>query len=164
MLQSLGMHINFKNPFYFKTKAEMVRECLDLDILKKTFSESASCGKRRPQPKWDVKGAKQCGTCMPCIYRRAALHQLNLDNEIYGKDLLKKTDPLNASADMPALFDYLKAPLPIAEIKRNLLVNGSIPLDKLTGYARVVKQSRAEIVEWIKDRGNQAIKDELGIK
>ena len=161
----VGIDFRITNPFKFKTKGEMVLECKDRDLLIQTYQDSASCGKRRPQPTWDTLGAKQCGTCMPCIYRRASLHKLNLDNENFGKDLLSHVDPINTSkADMPALFDYLKTNLPVDQVKRNLLVNGSVPQDNLSDFANVVVRSRGEILSWIRDKGSQQLKTALGIR
>lgn len=164
ILGQTGMSIDILNPYSFKTKGEMVVECSNQTVLTELYSESASCGKRGHTAHWDIKNAKQCGVCMPCIYRRASLHKLNLDNEVYGKDLLNYGIPITASPDMPALFDYLKTNLPIEKIKRNLLVNGSIPQDQLNNYANVIIRSRVEILSWINSKGNQRIKNDLGIR
>ena len=164
IFRQIGITVQINNPYSFKTKGEMIFECLNQAVLTKLFPESASCGKRGHTAHWDIKSAKQCGVCMPCIYRRASLHKLNLDNEIYGKDLLNHPDPINASPDMPALFDYLKSNLPAEKIKRNLLVNGSIPQDDLSEYASLVVRSRGEILTWIRDKGSQQLKSKLGIR
>jgi len=164
ILRQTGMSVHINNPYSFKTKGEMVFECLNQTVLTELFPESASCGKRGHTAHWDIKNAKQCGVCMPCIYRRASLHKLQLDNEVYGKDLLNHPDPINASPDMPALFDYLKTNLPIERIGRNLLVNGSIPQDSLSDFANVVVRSRREILSWIRDIGSQQLKTAVGIR
>ncbi|MEL7006622.1 MAG: Qat anti-phage system QueC-like protein QatC, partial [Bacteroidota bacterium] len=115
----VGIDVLIRNPFSFHTKGEMVAQCLNSTVLAQTYMESVSCGKRGHKVHWDIRNAKQCGVCMPCIYRRAALNKLDLDNEIYGKDLLNSHDPENlARQDLSALFDYLKSPLTIDTIKR----------------------------------------------
>lgn len=164
IFRQTGISVQIVNPYSLKTKGEMVLECSDKGMLTRLYIESASCGKRGHTAHWDVKTAKQCGVCMPCIYRRASLHKLNLDNEIYGKDLLNHLDPIHASPDMPALFDYLKSNLPIEKVKRNLLVNGSFTQVELSDFASVVVRSRGEILSWIKDKGSQRLKTVLGIK
>ncbi|MCG8576770.1 MAG: hypothetical protein MI810_17960 [Flavobacteriales bacterium] len=164
ILSQTGISICINNPYSFKTKGEMVFECLNEDVLTELFLESASCGKRGHTAHWDIKNAKQCGVCMPCIYRRASLHKLNLDNEVYGKNLLNHPDPIHASPDMPALFDYLKTSYSVGKIKRNLLVNGSISYDSLNDFANVVVRSRGEILSWIRDKGSQQLKTALGIR
>ena len=65
---------------------------------------------------------------------------------------------------MPALFDYLKTSLSVEKIKRDLLVNGSLPLNQLKDYADVIINSRTEILKWFSDKGNSYIKKELGIQ
>lgn len=163
ILNEVGISIRLNNPFSFKTKGEMVVECLNTAVLTSVYAESASCGKRGHTAHWDIRNAKQCGVCMPCIYRRASLHKLNIDTEIYGKNVLEHPSPVTASPDMPALFDYLKTSLPIEKLKRNLLVNGSVPQDDLNDYAEVVHRSRGEILQWIRDKGSLQLKTILGV-
>ncbi len=160
----VGLSVQLYNPFSFSTKGEMVINCSDSIVLNDTFNDSVSCGKRGHKVNWTNRNARQCGVCMPCIYRRASLHKLNLDNEVYGKDLLNHHNPINASPDMPALFDYLKTNLPVERIRRNLLVNGSVPQDNLSDFANVVVRSRGEILSWIRDKGSQQLKTALSIR
>lgn len=153
-----------RNPYSLKTKGEMVFNCLNQTALLQSFTESVSCGKRGRKTHWDIKtGTHHCGVCMPCIYRRAALHKKGLDNQIYGNDLLAALS-VDRHVDMPALFDYLKTPLTHDKIKRDLVVNGSLPLNELDNYADVVIRSRTELLKWFSDKGNTYIKTELGIK
>ncbi|MBK8786978.1 MAG: hypothetical protein IPN43_10920 [Chitinophagaceae bacterium] len=65
--------------------------------------------------------------------------------------------------DMPALFDYLSTALPKEKVKRDLLVNGSLPLDGLDNFADVVLRSRTELFKWFADKGNDFVKRQLGI-
>ena len=142
---------------------EMGVECLNQDLLKSTFSDSVSCGKRGHKVHWSNRNANQCGLCMPCVYRRAALHKMNLDNEIYGNDMMAIT-PSSAVGDTIALIDYLKTPLDKEQIKRNLLVNSTLESSDLDRFSEVVINSRLEIRELIKNKGNKKLKNYLGIK
>lgn len=164
VITGLKIDVTLTNPYSLLTKGQMVKMCTNYNILLKTFKESVSCGKRGRRQHWDIKiGTDHCGICMPCIYRRAALHKKGLDNQIYGIDILSARS-VNDYVDMPALFDYLKRVLPKEKIKRDLLVNGSLNFDLLGDYAEVVINSRKEILKWISDKGNRYIKTELGIK
>lgn len=160
----LNIDIGIYNPYSLKTKGMMVYECINKTVLEDVYLDSASCGKRGHKTYWHDRSAKQCGTCMPCIYRRASLHKLNWDNENNGKDLLNLADPEKGSPDMAAFLDYLKTPLSKEQIKRNLMVNGSLPLSQLDDFADVVINSRIEIFKWIQDKGNNTIKEVLGIR
>lgn len=157
-------NIILKNPYSLKTKGEMVSSCLDQSLLFQSFAQSVSCGKRGRKTHWAIKsGTNHCGVCMPCIYRRAALHKKGLDNQLYGNDLLAASS-VDQYVDMPALFDYLKTPLSLDKIKRDLLVNGSLPIDELDNYANVVVRSRTELLKWFSDKGNLYVKNELQLK
>lgn len=159
-----NLNINLINPFNTDTKGKMVVECDNADVLQKTYPLSVSCGKRGHKRYWENRYAKQCGICMPCIYRRAALHKKGWDNDVYGNNLLTIKDIQEAKPDVKALFDYLGTPMNLVDIKRNLLVNGSIEISNLDAYANLVHNSRVEILNWIRDKGNQELKEILKIQ
>ncbi|MGV8838821.1 MAG: Qat anti-phage system QueC-like protein QatC [Bauldia sp.] len=73
MLQELfdaaGLRIEITNPYQFKTKGEMLKECLDQTNLKGLASHSTSCGR------YARSGFRQCGRCVPCLVRRAAFEE-----------------------------------------------------------------------------------------
>lgn len=101
---------------------------------------------------------------MPCIYRRAALHKLNLDNQLYGIDIFTTPNQIFDKYDFPALFDFLTSDLPSEKIRRTLLVSGSIPLSEMDDSVLVVEKVREEIRQWIRDKGNNNIKKLAGIQ
>lgn len=55
------------NPYQFKTKGQMVADCKNKDLLADIVSSTVSCSH------WK-RSNQQCGVCVPCIIRRAALH------------------------------------------------------------------------------------------
>ena len=166
LLKNLGIITKLSNPYAFKTKGEMVKECGNPKVLQGIYKESVSCGKRGHNSSWDEENrgkTHHCGMCMPCIYRRAALHQKKWDSQIYGVDILN-ISVVSRGNDFPALFDYLNTPLSKETIKRNLVVYGSLPLENLDNYAEVVIRSRKEILSWLKHKGNACVKKLAGIK
>lgn len=164
LFNSIGMNSQLFNPYSNKTKGQMVSECGNRRVLQGIYEQSVSCGKRGRKTHWEVtSGTHHCGICMPCIYRRAALHKLGWDNQLYGNDLLNSINPEDY-VDMPALFDYLKTSLQKEKIARNLIVTGSLPIDQANEYADVVVNSRIEIIKWIRDKGNTNLKTLLDIR
>jgi 7-cyano-7-deazaguanine synthase in queuosine biosynthesis len=164
-IKSIGLNHSIKNRYELKTKGEMLEECKDRDLILKTYNLSCSCGKRgtRKDIRDNSSGTNHCGICMPCIYRRVALYKIGI-TELVGTDIFNpKKRQLENIPDMPAFLDYMKRPLTINEIKRNLLVYGTLPLDKLDEYADVVLRTRNEIKKWILDKGNDDIKRKIGI-
>lgn len=77
----LGVPLNLKFPYRFKTKGEMMKECLDQDLLMDLVKDSVSCAKY---------GRKHihCGVCVPCLVRRAAFMKVGWEDYTkYGKNI-----------------------------------------------------------------------------
>lgn len=164
-ISKLGLNHLIKNEYEMRTKGEMLENCNDKDTLLATHQHSCSCAKRGHKVHWDVRTAPQCGVCMPCIYRRVSLHQIGLDNEIVGTNLFNPQKyQLENLPDVAAFLDYMVSPLSVEDIEKNLLVNGTLPLDKVEQYASVVDRTRSQILDWIRDKGSVEIKKKLGIQ
>lgn len=166
-ISKLGLNNSIKNEYETKTKGEMLEQCNDRNTLLETFKATCSCAKRGTRK--DIRdvmiGTNHCGICMPCIYRRVALHKIGIDNEIVGTNIFNpKKYPFEKLPDIPAFLDFMKKTLTVEDIERNLLVNGSLPLERVEEYANVVLRTRIEIKEWIRDKGSTEIKKILGIK
>ncbi|HSH66870.1 MAG TPA: hypothetical protein VLB84_14025, partial [Bacteroidia bacterium] len=164
LIYNIGLTTQLANPYHVMTKGELVQSCANDTILKGIYSQSVSCGKRGRKQYWDVSiGTQHCGVCMPCIYRRAALHKKNLDTQLYGIDIFTTQRDVLTIQDMPALFDFLKRNLSTEQIKRTLLVSGSIDLNDLDNCSGLVERVRTEIKQWINDKGNNNLKRLAGI-
>lgn len=165
LLTELGLPTLIHNPYTFKTKGEMFVECANSPFLENIFQDSVSCGKRgRRQFHFDNPNEKHnCGRCMPCIYRRAALNKAGLDNEQHYGNFITKVPSLGNN-DLPALFSYLKRDISLEKMKRDLLVNGNIEIHNLTQYAEMVLRSKQEVLQLFRDKGNRFVKSELGIR
>lgn len=120
-ISKLGLNHFIKNGYEMKTKGEMLEECIDKDILRATYKKSCSCAKRgtRKDIRDVMTGTNHCGICMPCIYRRVALHRIGIDNEVVGTNLFNPQKyPLEKLPDVPAFLDYMRNPLSIEDIER----------------------------------------------
>jgi len=96
LLADLGLSTTIYNPYTFKTKGEMFVECTNQTFIQGVFQDSVSCGKRGRKQNWEIRtGVQECGICMPCIYRRAALNKVGLDNENhYGNFIMYVFKPI----------------------------------------------------------------------
>jgi len=165
LLVDLGLPSTIHNPYTFKTKGEMFVECTNQTFLQGIFQDSVSCGKRGRKQNWEVKiGIQECGICMPCIYRRAALNKAGLDNENQYGNFITKANSRNYSKDLPALINYLRKDISLEKMKRDLLVNGNIAIIDLEQYAIMVLRSKEEVLQLFTDKGNRFVKSELGIR
>lgn len=66
LLDGLGVLVNFKLPYKFKTKGEMLSECLNQAQLNQLAATTTSCGRYR------TYNRTHCGRCVPCMIRRAS--------------------------------------------------------------------------------------------
>ena len=71
-LSILGMNVRIQNPYWDKTKGEMVRGCTNDALLQRLTPTSLSCSSP-VKGRWQRIGTQHCGYCVPCLIRRAAL-------------------------------------------------------------------------------------------
>lgn len=72
LLVALGIDGEIRNPYWDKTKGEMAEACRNPALLKDLAANSLSCSSPA-KARWLGHGIEQCGYCLPCLIRRAAL-------------------------------------------------------------------------------------------
>ncbi len=85
VLEILGISGKIENPFWNKTKGEIVEACADKTLLQRLVPISLSCSSPTKE-RWRGKSVQHCGYCLPCLIRRAALRKglgANADTTIY---------------------------------------------------------------------------------
>ncbi|MDC7789935.1 hypothetical protein PQJ75_29305 [Rhodoplanes sp. TEM] len=81
LIRELGIGATVENPYWNRTKGEMVAECSNQALLKELVPLSLSCSSPA-KGRWTKKPLGHCGYCLPCLIRRAALR--GRDSTIYG--------------------------------------------------------------------------------
>ena len=71
-LTALGFAGRIENPYWDKTKGEMVAACANGALLTRLTPTSLSCASPT-KGRWQGLGTQHCGYCLPCLIRRAAL-------------------------------------------------------------------------------------------
>lgn len=73
IIAALGINNQVSNPYQFKTKGEMMRECKNLPFLHKHYEHTLSCSHAdNSRYEKGIKPGIHCGYCVPCIIRQAA--------------------------------------------------------------------------------------------
>jgi len=72
LLKILSIPAVIENPYWDKTKGEMVSECTNAKLLHSLIPSSMSCASPT-KGRWKKLKAEHCGYCLPCLIRRAAL-------------------------------------------------------------------------------------------
>jgi 7-cyano-7-deazaguanine synthase in queuosine biosynthesis len=166
VLAGLGFGNRIVNPLRLKTKGECVTECLDRPLLETLFETSVSCSHGTRRQNWVRRDANNCGYCVPCMYRRAALHRAGLDDgRRYGVDVcageLKVDDSGETADDLRAMLDSLRASRGVRDILREIRavahVNGA------EEYAATVVRGADEVRAWVRDKGIPAVRRAAGI-
>jgi hypothetical protein len=143
VLASTGVGVELHNMFEAKTKGEMLDECrrADKEVLA-ARSYSSGKGKRLN---------KQCGRCIPCLIRRAAVHKAGLSDltKYYHMDigLASKHDDVLAAR----LAVARSLALPDRAFARWVLQAGPLPFEasRKASLVACVRRGIEEISEYL---------------
>jgi 7-cyano-7-deazaguanine synthase in queuosine biosynthesis len=161
----VGLDHPIENPYRFKTKGEIVSECRDQDLLELCYHDSVSCAKSGHTVHWENPTAGACGRCVPCLFRRASLHTVNLDNQVYGYDVLSEAmNEERLGDDLRALLAFLRRDPSQDEIAQMLTANGPVPFDDLDEYSALIGRMKAELADWIRAKGPDFVKRKAGLR
>jgi len=167
-LDGIELKHPLSNPLLPKSKGEVVAECKNSKVLATAAMRSVSCAKRGHTKTWKNRSAKGCGRCMPCVYRRAALHKAGLDQETYGVDVCRGdvdvSDRDSESADdFRACISFLRRNPSASEIAKMLIANGPIPPLDAMSHSGTVQRAMEEIRCLFKDKATVEIKRVAGL-
>jgi hypothetical protein len=97
LLEGLGISAVITNPYRFKTKGHMLKDCANQELVNKFAHETISCSSIA-KARWKGLAPGHCGHCTPCLIRRAAmLEAFGADKTAYTLDNLS-AQPLNSRA------------------------------------------------------------------
>lgn len=157
LLGQLGIEGSIDNPYWNKTKGEMVAECTNQLVLSDFVAESLSCA-HPTYGRWQGRGTEHCGYCLPCLIRRAAVDAAwgsgNDPTEYTVANLqAQPLDTNDATGQQVRSFQYaierLRARPDIAKLlihKPGLLADDRSRLDAL---ADVYRRGLAEVAQLI---------------
>lgn len=171
-LQTVADKLGFRNPiinpFQLRTKGEVLKKCLDPQLLKSLADLSVSCSHGTRRQHWVRKHeANNCGYCVPCLFRRAALYHVGLDNgKRYGIDVCAGELPLNdahdSADDLRAVIDFLNRRKTEREIALEIM--SVAPIEGLAGYVDLVQRGFDEVRTLIRDKARPALCRAAGIE
>ena len=82
----ISLNIPLINPYHFKTKGEMIRDCLDRQFLKNNIKWTMSCSHPDLGRYSGETSPSHCGCCLPCTIRRAAIKFAGIEDESTYRD------------------------------------------------------------------------------
>ena len=153
LLDAIGLAHPLANDFRLQTKGEALQASANLPLLKRLAPESISCS----HPEWArLRRMPQgnCGTCYPCLIRRASMHVIGEDRASdYTWDGLNDPNFLRrdweSGASLRALLTLLGQPPRTADVLRN----GRIPDGETRQFFEMYCRGRDELERWLRDGG-----------
>jgi hypothetical protein len=166
VLKELGLGNKLVNPSAMKTKGECVTQCRDLELLSSLVPLSVSCSHGSRRQDWARKKATNCGYCVPCLFRRAALHAAKLDSgNDYGVNVCADeltVDSAGASADdLRAVTSALRHFDTAASIRK--AITGVALVQPINDYVDLVQRGLNELRSWIEDSGSTKLRTAAGV-
>lgn len=152
LLEGLGISAVITNPYRFKTKGRMLKDCANQELVKKFAHETISCSSIA-KARWKGLAPGHCGHCTPCLIRRAAmLEAFGSDQTAYTLDNLS-AQPLNSRArqnEHIRSFQMMAARLESQPGVEEILVHKPGPLtdysaDEVQSYVGVFREGIQEV-------------------
>jgi 7-cyano-7-deazaguanine synthase in queuosine biosynthesis len=158
IISMLGIPNTIVNPYALKTKGQCITECAGRSLLAVLADLSVSCSHASRKQNWTRKGSDNCGYCVPCIFRRAAMFRAGLDHgHQYGVDVLAGelavTNAWESANDLRAVSDFIRHPLTPALLKKKLVAVARFP--DLDAHVNLAVRGFAEVKEWLKGDGGR---------
>lgn len=100
----LGIGATFDSPYKYRTKGEILSQCLDQPLMRRLLARTTSCGKYG-------RLNEHCGRCVPCLVRRAAFFEAGIPDPTlsyrYG-NLVTNAPSGNANDAQAVAVAYLR--------------------------------------------------------
>ncbi|MYA60547.1 MAG: hypothetical protein F4X40_08370 [Chloroflexi bacterium] len=152
LLDNLGIGAKLHNPYRFKTKGEMLSECMNGTFIAESYDATVSCSSIT-KGRWKKLPPGHCGYCTPCLIRRASIEAA------FGKDVTEYSvpnlharalDATKAEATEVRAFQMMHRRLGMDPNLARLLIYKPGPLDDYSAietseYAEVFKRGIAEV-------------------
>lgn len=148
----LGIPGTAENPYWSKTKGEMIAGCANLELLTTLIPGSTSCSSRT-KGRWQGQGVQHCGYCLPCIIRRAAIRRgIGVDATTYTLSDLngRALNPRKAEGQQVRSFQVAIRRLEARPANASALIYKSGPLidrtdDEIRALAGVYSRGMNEV-------------------
>lgn len=149
LFNSLSLDVTIENPYQFKTKGEMLKNCKNSKLVVDT--ETMSCS--HPSGRYEGLGNIHCGYCVPCIIRQASYKASGLkDNFTYRRDITDKKGLKISQAEGADIlaFKFLIGKVAKHPMFLTALIRATGPLsNNVENYIDVYKRSLKEVDDLI---------------
>src|SRR5690606_35718896 len=147
IFDAADIRCTIKNPYQFKTKGQMVRECKNQTLIAKVADNTVSCSH------WK-RFNQQCGVCVPCIIRRAALHAGKINDNVNYKfnDFNVIQGKVDQRDDLMALSIAIEQ-LKTRNIGAWIADSGPLPRSQFNNFIHIFSNGLYEVNSFLKFKG-----------
>jgi hypothetical protein len=136
LIKKLQIDGSIGNPYWDKTKGEMVASCANLELLKQLTPNSLSCSSPS-KGRYKGHSVQHCGYCLPCLIRRAAINKglgAGHDNTTYTISDLKAQplSTLRAEGQQIRSFQFAIKQLKERQSLAKIRIHSSGPLSHMS--------------------------------
>jgi len=146
LISNLNIKVNLKNPYQFKTKGEMIIECLNSEFLISNLGNTMSCSHPDNGRMNGDKITSHCGNCLPCVIRRASIIKAELEDQSLYRDLDFTNGPTSR-------INFMSYNIGIEKFNPDysfLNIQNSGPINKdLESYIKVFNKGMQELAEFL---------------
>lgn len=152
----LGKH-PLENPFRLSTKGEILASSLEPGLLAELAPQSISCA-HPTQGRWNKEPFANCGTCWPCLIRRASMCCVGWDSaDGYRVDALRHGALLRRGSQKGASLRAMVTSLIAPADPYAVLRNGPIPDGEAQAFDALYRRGRDELLQWIRTGGSATL-------
>ncbi|MEL7569694.1 MAG: hypothetical protein AAGU14_03940 [Eubacteriaceae bacterium] len=145
ILDALGINAKLIQLYQFKTKGEMLNECLNKELLKNLIKDSVSCGKYQ-------RHLTHCGTCVPCLVRRSAFYKAGIPDVTsngYLHEQISNVESRDISSVAYAYLQYKSSGIKSVTAGHLLFT----PSSERSQFENMIARSLDELGEFLKYKG-----------
>jgi hypothetical protein len=155
LLGVLGVSGHIENPYWDKTKGEMVADCANPAVLAGLARDSFSCSSPT-KLRWLGLKKGHCGFCLPCLIRRAALGNTDRTSYYLSDLTARDLDTREAEGQQVRSFQFAIERIRQKPELAPLFIHKPGPLSdespaRQTALAEVYRRGLAELGELLAD-------------
>ena len=156
---ALGMNHRTLNPFMFSTKGEMLQTSRNAAFLQSLAPMTISCS-HPDAGRWQGLPYANCGYCIPCLIRRAAMHSVGLDDPAdYSFDPLTDSSLHSGTSDRGRDARTAATLVSRGGSDLRILANGPLPEGvDLVAIGDVFKNGVHEMGKLLDDRSASSVR------
>ena len=166
IVNQLGMSNPILNPYAWKTKGQVLAEAADLELVQRYARSTVSCAHPTRRGGWVRRTARNCGYCVPCLFRRAAMHCVGMDNgNDYGIDIGADELPLDANiaVNLRALLSWVYD-MQAAEQAQRAAESLALPSTDFSQATLLLSSTAEEVTQWLRAKAPKVLRFYAGLE